>query len=443
MYIGTFLQDPDFIRSLYIVAFSLFIIDLRLMNHPRTARRGNVLGAIGMAIAVTATLLIKEVGDYGLIVLGVGIGTAVGVPAARSVKMTAMPQMVALFNGVGGGAVALISFVEYRESLAAGGNPALDALIPALFAAIIGSVSFWGSNIAFGKLQEIIPGRPIQLPGQQFINLGLLAICVGCAIAIASGTESEGLFIVILVAAAVLGNMFVLPIGGADMPVVISLLNAFTGLSAAAAGLALDNVALIVAGMLVGASGSILTMLMAEAMNRSIVNIFRGGFGGTTAIAADAEGKSVRSTDPADVAIQLAYATRVAVRDLANALEKRGVDVAYAIHPVAGRMPGHMNVLLAEADVPYEQLKEMDEINPELPQTDVALVIGANDTVNPDAGMPIIDVGSTGSVIVLKRSMNTGFAGIDNPLFYNENTSLLFGDAKESVQKVLKEVEEL
>ena len=458
MYTASFLQDPDFIRSLYILAFALFIIDLRLMNHPRTARRGNVLGAVGMAIAVVATLLIESVGDYGLIALGVVVGTAVGVPAARSVKMTAMPQMVALFNGVGGGAVALISFVEYREALAVGGNPELDALIPALFAAIIGSVSFWGSNIAFGKLQEVIPGRPIQLPGQQFINLGLLAVCVGSAIAIASGTESEGLFILILVAAAVLGNMFVLPIGGADMPVVISLLNAFTGLSAAAAGLALDNVALIVAGMLVGASGSILTMLMAEAMNRSIANIFRGGFGGTTAIAADAEGKSVRSTDPADVAIQLAYASRVVivpgyglavaqaqhtVRDLARQLEQRGVDVAYAIHPVAGRMPGHMNVLLAEADVPYEKLKEMDDINPELPQTDVALVIGANDTVNPEAGMPIIEVANCGSVIVLKRSMNTGFAGIDNPLFYADNTSLLFGDAKESVQKVLKEVEEL
>jgi NAD(P) transhydrogenase subunit beta len=383
--------------------------------------------------------------------------------------MTAMPQMVALFNGVGGGAVALISFVEYREALAAGGNPALDALIPALFAAIIGSVSFWGSNIAFGKLQEIIPGRPIQLPGQQFINLGLLAVCVGCAIAIASGTESEGLFILILVAAAVLGNMFVLPIGGADMPVVISLLNAFTGLSAAAAGLALDNVALIVAGMLVGASGSILTMLMAEAMNRSIANIFKGGFGGVSAApaAGDGEAKPVRSTDPADVAIQLAYARKVVVapgyglavaqaqhtvRELADALEKRGIEVLYAIHPVAGRMPGHMNVLLAEADVPYDHLKEMDEINPEFPQTDVALVIGANDVTNPAAreqadspiyGMPILDVDKAASVIVLKRSMNTGFAGIDNPLFYAENTSLLFGDAKDSVQKVLKEVEEL
>jgi NAD(P) transhydrogenase subunit beta len=439
------------------------------MNHPRTARKGNVLGAIGMGIAVIATLLIEEVGDYGLIALGIAVGTAVGVPAARSVKMTAMPQMVALFNGVGGGAVALISFVEYREALAVGGNPALDALIPALFAAIIGSVSFWGSNIAFGKLQEIIPGRPIQLPGQQFINLGLLAVCVGCAIAIASGTESEGLFVLILVAAAVLGNMFVLPIGGADMPVVISLLNAFTGLSAAAAGLALDNVALIVAGMLVGASGSILTMLMAEAMNRSIANIFKGGFGGVSAApaAGDGEAKPVRSTDPADVAIQLAYARKVVVapgyglavaqaqhtvRELADALEKRGIEVLYAIHPVAGRMPGHMNVLLAEADVPYDHLKEMDEINPEFPQTDVALVIGANDVTNPAAreqadspiyGMPILDVDKAASVIVLKRSMNTGFAGIDNPLFYAENTSLLFGDAKESVQKVLKEVEEL
>jgi NAD(P) transhydrogenase subunit beta len=470
MYTATFLQDPDFIRVLYILAFICFILGLRLLNHPRTARRGNKVAAVGMVIAVVATLLIESVGDYGLIALGIAIGTAVGIPAARSVKMTAMPQMVALFNGVGGGAVALISFVEYREALEHGGNPALETLIPMLFAAIIGSVSFWGSNIAFGKLQEILPGRPIQLPGQQFINIGLLLVCVACATVIAAGTESQGLFILILVAAAVLGNMFVLPIGGADMPVVISLLNAFTGLSAAAAGLALDNVALIVAGMLVGASGSILTALMAEAMNRSIANIFKGGFGGGATAApgaSDGEAKPVRSTDPADVAIQLSYARRVVVapgyglavaqaqhtvRELADALEKRGVEVRYAIHPVAGRMPGHMNVLLAEADVPYDHLKEMDEINPEFPQTDVALVIGANDVTNPAAreqadspiyGMPILDVDKAGSVIVLKRSMNTGFAGIDNPLFYKENTALLFGDAKESVQKVLKEVEEL
>ncbi|MEA2331166.1 MAG: H+-translocating transhydrogenase subunit beta [Thermoleophilaceae bacterium] len=470
MYTASFLQDPDFIRALYIVAFGSFIYGLHLLNHPRTARRGNIVAAVGMAIAVVATLLYDFVGDYLLIAVGIAVGTAVGVPAARSVKMTAMPQMVALFNGVGGGAVALISFVEYREALQhSGGNPVLEQLIPILFAAIVGSVSFWGSNIAFGKLQEVLPGRPIQLPGQQVINTALLAIVIGCAVAIAAGTESQALFLVILIAAAVLGNMFVLPIGGADMPVVISLLNAFTGLSAAAAGMALDNVALIVAGMLVGASGSILTKQMADAMNRSIANIFAGGFGGVTVTpsAGDGEQKPVRSTDAADVAIQLAYASKVVVapgygmavaqaqhtvRELADELEKRGIRVDYAIHPVAGRMPGHMNVLLAEADVPYDHLKEMDEINPEFPQTDVALVIGANDVTNPAArteegspiyGMPILDVDKAAQVIVLKRSMNTGFAGIDNPLFYNENTALLFGDAKESVASVLAEVKAL
>jgi H+-translocating NAD(P) transhydrogenase subunit beta len=459
------LQDPDFIQACYIVAFSLFIIGLHFLNHPSTARRGNWVAAVGMAIAVAATLLTEEVGDYGLIVLGMGIGTAVGIPAARNVKMTAMPQMVALFNGVGGGAVALIAWAEFRE---AGGDLITETAIPLVFSAIVGSVSFWGSNIAFGKLQEIIPGRPIQLPGQKLINFALLAVAVGCAVAIVAGSESEGLFILLLVSAAVLGNMFVLPIGGADMPVVISLLNAFTGLSAAAAGMALDNVALIVGGMIVGASGTILTNLMAEAMNRSIGNIFAGGFGGVSAApAGDGEEKPVRSTDAADVAIQLAYASKVVVapgyglavaqaqhtvRELADELEKRGVRVDYAIHPVAGRMPGHMNVLLAEADVPYDHLKEMDEINPEFPQTDVALVIGANDVTNPAAreqsdspiyGMPILDVDKAAQVIVLKRSMNTGFAGIDNPLFYAENTALLFGDAKESVAHVLAEVKEL
>jgi NAD(P) transhydrogenase subunit beta len=469
-YTASFLQDPDFIRVLYIIAFVLFILGLRLLNHPRTARRGNLLAAIGMAFAVVGTLLYDFVGDYLLIAVGMAIGTAVGVPAARSVKMTAMPQMVALFNGVGGGAVALISFVEYREALSAGANPELEQLIPIIFAAIVGSISFWGSNIAFGKLQEILPGRPIQLPGQQILNIAVLVVVVTCGVIIAAGTESELLFLVILIGAALLGNMFVLPIGGADMPVVISLLNAFTGLSAAAAGMALDNVALIVGGMLVGASGSILTMLMAEAMNRSIPNIVAGGFGGVAvgaAAAGDGEERPVRSTGAADVAIQLAYASKVVVapgygmavaqaqhtvRELADELEKRGVRVDYAIHPVAGRMPGHMNVLLAEADVPYDHLKEMDDINPEFPQTDVALVIGANDVTNPAArdeegspiyGMPILDVDKAGQVIVLKRSMNTGFAGIDNPLFYNENTALLFGDAKESVAAVLAEVKEL
>ncbi len=464
---SSFLRDQDFIRSCYIAAFILFIVGLQNLRTPVTARRGNVIAAVGMAIAVVATLLQPQVGNYGLIAIGVVIGTAVGVPAARSVKMTAMPQMVALFNGVGGGAVALIAWVEFRKF---GGDYPLEIAIPSLFSAIIGSVSFWGSNIAFGKLQEIIPGRPIQAPGQIFINFGLLTIAVVCAVIIAasSGTVSQGLFIAILVSGALLGNMFVLPIGGADMPVVISLLNAFTGLSAAAAGISLHNSALIVAGIIVGSSGTILTRLMAQAMNRSIANIFKGGFGGVSAApSGDGEERPVKSTSPDDVAIQLSYAEHVvivpgygmavaqaqhAVRELTKELEKRGVEVNFAIHPVAGRMPGHMNVLLAEADVPYEQLKEMDEINGDFAQTDVTLVIGANDVVNPAArdvpdspiyGMPILNVDESGSIIVLKRSMNTGFAGIDNPLFYNDKTQLLFGDAKDSISKVVKEVEAL
>ncbi|MEA2471978.1 MAG: H+-translocating transhydrogenase subunit beta, partial [Thermoleophilaceae bacterium] len=433
----------------------------------------------GMLIALVATLLIPHVvsdgGDVALIAGGILLGTAIGIPAARQVKMTAMPQMVALFNGVGGGAVALIAWAEYRRRFPGAGGALWDqkAQIPSLFAAIIGSISFWGSNIAFGKLQEILPGRPIRLPGQQLLN-GLLAlVAAGSAVALAAGVHSQLLFVLgILVCAAVLGNLVVLPIGGADMPVVISLLNAFTGLSAAATGIALDNTALIVAGMLVGASGSILTNQMAVAMNRSVPAIIAGGFGGGGALAAgagdgDDGDKSVRSTSADDVAIQLSYADKVvivpgygmavaqaqhAVRELTDELEKRGVEVAFAIHPVAGRMPGHMNVLLAEADVSYDKLKEMDDINPEFPTTDVSLVIGANDVTNPAAreqadspiyGMPILDVDKSGAVIVLKRSMNSGFAGIDNPLFYLDNTSLLFGDAKSSVNEVLSEVKAL
>ncbi len=461
------LQDPDFITGAYIVAFSLFIIGLRRLTHPSTARQGNKVAAVGMAIAVVATLLKEEIGDWELIIAGVVIGTAVGIPAARNVKMTAMPQMVALFNGVGGGAVALVAWAEFRH---AGGDIELEQMIPILLSAIIGSVSFWGSNIAFGKLQEILPGRPIMLPGQTILNALVLLVSIGCAVAIAAGEESEALFIAILISAAILGNMVVLPIGGADMPVVISLLNAFTGLAAAAAGLALDNTALIVGGMLVGASGSILTNLMAKAMNRSIANIVMGGFGGTVSApagGADEEGRTVTSTNADDVAIQLSYASQVvvvpgygmavaqaqhAVRELSEELEKRGVEVKFAIHPVAGRMPGHMNVLLAEADVPYEQLKEMDEINSEFSRTDVSLVIGANDVTNPAArtqpdspiyGMPILNVDESGAVIVLKRSMASGFAGIDNPLFYDPKTSMLFGDAKESITSVLGAVQEL
>ncbi len=456
----------DFIAALYIVAFSLFILGLHMLRGPRTAVRGNLVAAVGMGIAVIATLFHDRIGDWPLIAIGVAIGTAVGIPAARNVKMTAMPQMVALFNGVGGGAVALISIVEYKEALEAGGNPPLEELIPILFAAIIGSISFWGSNIAFLKLQESLKGR-FRIP--KAVNAVLALAAVGLAVVIAAGTENELLFWLILLVAGALGVLAVLPIGGADMPVVISTLNAFTGLSAAAAGLALDNTALIVGGRLVGASGSMLPRQMAEAMNRSLGNVFFGGLGagGPALAAAGEEGGTVRSTSAADVAIQLSYARLVvvvpgygmavaqaqrAVADLAALLEKRGIEVLYGIHPVAGRMPGHMNVLLAEADVPYEKLKEMDDINGEFGRTDVALVIGANDVTNPAArsvpdspiyGMPILDVDKAGSVIVLKRSMNSGFAGIDNPLFYNEKTALLFGDAKASVSEVLAEVQSL
>jgi H+-translocating NAD(P) transhydrogenase subunit beta len=459
------MSRTDVINLLYIVGFALFILGLHMVRGPRTAVRGNLTAAAGMAIALIGTLLDDRIADWPLIVVGIVIGTAIGVPAARSVKMTAMPQMVALFNGVGGGAVALISLVEFRESE----NIPLEELIPIVFAAIIGSISFWGSNVAFAKLQELSWAKR-RFPQFTVVNIALAVIVLALAVVIVAGSDAEILFWALLAAAGALGVMAVLPIGGADMPVVISTLNAFTGLSAAAAGVALDNTALIVAGMLVGASGSILTQQMAEAMNRSIGNVFFGGFGGGAAAAAagaDGADRTARSTSAADVAIQLSYARLVvvvpgygmavaqaqrAVADLAAELEKRGVEVLYAIHPVAGRMPGHMNVLLAEADVPYEKLKEMDDINGEFARTDVALIIGANDVTNPAArnmtdspiyGMPILDVDKSNSVVVLKRSMASGFAGIDNPLFYDDKTAMLFGDAKNSVSEITAEVQAL
>jgi NAD(P) transhydrogenase subunit beta len=470
--IGTFLQDSNFLDVLYIIAFGLFIQGLRGLSGPTTAVRGNRIAAVGMAIAVIATLLQHGEGNWGLIVLGVALGTAVGVPAARQVKMTAMPQMVALFNGVGGGAVFLIAWAEFRDYGSSYSGVATYVAIFSVFAAIVGSVSFWGSNIAFGKLQEIIPGRPISFgSAQQIVNLVLLILAVAAGVDLITGAHSQALFIGMLVVAALLGNAVVLPIGGADMPVVISLLNAFTGLSAAATGIALDNPALIVAGMIVGASGSILTNLMATAMNRSIPAIVAGGFGGGGAVAgAEGAGEhagTVRSTSAADAAIQLAYANRVvivpgygmavaqaqhAVRELTKELEKRQVEVSYAIHPVAGRMPGHMNVLLAEADVPYDQLKEMDDANPEFQRTDVSLVIGANDVTNPAAkntpsspiyGMPILEVADSRSVIVIKRSMNPGFAGIENELYFDPKTSMLFGDAKSAVSEITAELAQI
>jgi H+-translocating NAD(P) transhydrogenase subunit beta len=470
------------VTVLYIIAFAMFIYGLMGLTGPKTAVRGNWIAAAGMGLAVIATLIaIRHTENWVLIIAGLLLGVALGVPPARLTKMTAMPQLVALFNGVGGGTVALIALSEFIDTsgfstFQHGESPTVHIVVASLFAAIIGSISFWGSIIAFGKLQEILPGRPIGIGKmQQPFNLLLLVSAVAAAAVIGvsahpgSGGASLWWMIGLLSAAAVLGLMVVLPIGGADMPVVISLLNALTGLSAAAAGLALNNTAMIVAGMIVGASGSILTNLMAKAMNRSIPAIVAGGFGGggLAASSADDGDKVVKATSAADAAIQMAYANQVivvpgyglavaqaqhAVKDLAGMLEQRGVPVKYAIHPVAGRMPGHMNVLLAEADVEYDAMKEMDDINDDFSRTDVTIVIGANDVTNPAArndpsspihGMPILNVDQSKSVIVLKRSMNSGFAGIENPLFYADGTTMLFGDAKKSVTQVAEELKVL
>ncbi|MEV6139946.1 NAD(P)(+) transhydrogenase (Re/Si-specific) subunit beta [Nocardia sp. NPDC051990] len=474
----TFDNVTYLVNGLYIIAFALFIYGLMGLTGPKTAVRGNLIAAVGMVIAVVATLIsIRHTSNWILIVAGLVVGVVLGVPPARYTKMTAMPQLVAAFNGVGGGTVALIAWSEFINSQGFSHfdeEPTVHIVIGSLFAAIIGSVSFWGSLIAFGKLQEILPGRPIGIGKlQQPLNLLLLVGAIAAAVVIGIGATGDGVpqywMIAVLVLAGVLGLMVVLPIGGADMPVVISLLNALTGLSAAAAGLALGNTAMIVAGMIVGASGTILTNLMAKAMNRSIPAIVAGGFGGggTAPGAGGGEQKQAKATSAADAAIQMAYANQVivvpgygmavaqaqhAVKEMAALLEAKGVEVKYAIHPVAGRMPGHMNVLLAEAEVSYDALKEMDDINGEFGRTDVALVIGANDVTNPAAredssspiyGMPVLNVDQAKSVIVLKRSMNSGFAGIDNPLFYADHTSMLFGDAKKSVGAVTEELKAL
>ncbi|HEY7538464.1 MAG TPA: NAD(P)(+) transhydrogenase (Re/Si-specific) subunit beta [Gaiellaceae bacterium] len=450
---------------LYLITIVSFILALRFLSSPRHARLGNFIGAFGMAVAIGVTLAQSQVEIGWEILLGGAIGAVFGAVGARTVKMTAMPQMVALFNGVGGGAAALISLAEFHSTAPEPGRLHGDIALAIVLSALIGSVSFAGSMVAFAKLQELIQGRPITYPGQQVVNLALLAAIVAAGAAIVAGAEEQWLLVALIAGALLFGVLFVLPIGGADMPVVISLLNAFTGLAAAATGFELGSNVLIVSGALVGASGTLLTMLMSRAMNRSLGNVLFGAFGKVQpgAAAAALEG-TVRSVTPEDVAIMLSYAHKVvvvpgygmavaqaqhAVQELASLLEAKGVEVEYAIHPVAGRMPGHMNVLLAEANVPYTALKEMDEINPEFPQTDVSLVIGANDVVNPSArndpgspiyGMPILDVDQSHQIIVMKRSMATGFAGIDNPLFLDEKTAMLFGDAKDSVLKLVAEV---
>jgi H+-translocating NAD(P) transhydrogenase subunit beta len=453
---------------LYLVTIVTFVLALRFLSNPATARRGNQIGAIGMLIAIVVTFLQDAVMSYWEIAIGMAIGGTFGAVAARKVRMTAMPQMVALFNGVGGGAAALISLAGFHNLAPDPGTLKTDISTSIMLSAIIGSISFAGSMVAFAKLQELIGGRPIVYPLQQATNALLFAAVLACGIAIAAGAEQQWLIWALVLGSLLFGVLFVLPIGGADMPVVISLLNAFTGLAAAATGFELENNVLIVSGMLVGASGTLLTILMGRAMNRSIANVLFGAFGqlapsGAAATAGSTDGQ-VRSASAEDVAVMLAYAHKVVfvpgygmavaqaqhdVRSLADLLESRGVEVSYAIHPVAGRMPGHMNVLLAEANVPYPQLKEMDDANNEFPRTDVALVIGANDVVNPDArnnqgspiyGMPILNVDQSQQVVVLKRSMNPGFAGIENPLFLNPKTVMLFGDAKQSVEQLAASV---
>ena len=455
------ISDPDVIGLLYLVAIVCFIVALRFLSSPKHARKGNWVGGVGMLVAIATTLALDGIGNWGLIIAGGVIGAIVGVVGARTVKMTAMPQMVALFNGVGGGAAALVALAEFHIAI---GDVADDEVVSIVLSALIGSISFSGSLVAFAKLQELVSGRPIVFRGQNVVNTAILLAAAGLGIALVAGLDEQWALVALIVLALVFGVMFVLPIGGADMPVVISLLNAFTGLAASATGFVLDSTVLIVAGMLVGASGTLLTLMMAKAMNRSVANVLFGAFGqvqtGAGAPRED-DGRTVRATTPEDVAVQLSFARKVIVvpgygmavaqaqhdvRQLAEVLEAKGVDVAYAIHPVAGRMPGHMNVLLAEANVPYDQLKEMVEINPEFAQTDVALVIGANDVTNPAArtdtsspiyGMPILDVDRATSVIVMKRSMNPGFAGIDNELYLDPRTTMLFGDAKDSVVKLI------
>ena len=454
-------------QLLYVAAASCFVLGLHLMNTPATARRGNQLSTGGMVLAVVVTFaLIIHAGviratGWTVMLAGALLGGAARLYAARTIAMTAMPQLVSVFNAVGGGAAALVAINDYVH---AGASVGEVTTVTTLLDVLIGAVTFSGSVIAAGKLQGLINSAPLTFPGSRLVNIGLALAGIGAACYLIT-TPSTGVLIIVIVAALGFGVTMVMPIGGADMPVVISLLNAFTGTAVAMAGFVIGNWALIIAGALVGASGSILTKLMADAMNRSLSNIMIGGFGtGDTAPAAVAgPGGDVKAITADDAAIQLAYAQKVIIvpgyglaaaqaqheaAELASLLEDRGIDVSYAIHPVAGRMPGHMNVLLAEANVPYPQLKEMDEINPEFSRADVALVVGANDVTNPAArrpgtaisGMPILDVDHAKSIIVIKRSMGTGYAGIGNELYTDPKTSMYFADAKTALTDLIAAV---
>ncbi|MBW4504050.1 MAG: NAD(P)(+) transhydrogenase (Re/Si-specific) subunit beta [Scytonema hyalinum WJT4-NPBG1] len=462
---------PTGIQLTYLVAASLFILGLKKLGSPATARQGNVVAAVGMLLAIVATLLDQHVLNYEMILVGLAIGSLIGAIAAYKVQMTEMPQMVGLLNGLGGAASALVAVAEFWRLLGNGEPIPLDVNISMLLDVLIGGVTFTGSMLAFAKLQGLISGSPITFPFQQPINAFLLiAYLAGSAYLIIT-PNSLPVFLAVVAVSLLLGVMFVIPIGGGDMPVVISLLNSLSGIAAAAAGFVVMNNMLIIAGALVGASGLILTEIMCKAMNRSLFSVLFSAFGSSGASGGAAAGgttdQTVRSIDPEEGAMMLGYARSVvivpgygmavaqaqhSVRELADQLERMGVDVKYAIHPVAGRMPGHMNVLLAEANVPYEQLHDMDDINPQFDQTDVALVIGANDVVNPAArsdanspiyGMPILEVDRAKQTIVIKRGMSTGFAGVDNELFYKNKTTMLFGSAKDMVAKLVSEVKQL
>ena len=460
----------------YLIASVFFILGLKLLGNPRSARRGNQLAALGMLIAIVGTLLEREIVTFRWIAVGLVIGAALGAWLAIAVRMTAMPQMVALLNGFGGAASALVAAAEF---IRIDSHPELtvtmNVTISVMLAMLIGAITFSGSLVAWGKLQEVITGRAVTYPGQKSINAILFVLALAAAVYLvvmfeaasqSPGLDNVGPFVAFAGIALVLGVLLVIPIGGADMPVVISLLNSYSGMAGAAAGFVLGNNALIISGALVGASGIILTQQMCKAMNRSLTNVLFGAFGqqAGAAVAGATGDRSVRSVTAEDVAVMLSFARSVifvpgyglavaqaqhTVRELATLLEKKGVDVKYAIHPVAGRMPGHMNVLLAEADVPYTQLFEMDQINRDFERADVALVIGANDVTNPAArtdpssplyGMPILNVDQAKNVVVIKRSMASGFAGIDNPLYYLERTAMLFGDAKKMLNSLVTEV---
>jgi NAD(P) transhydrogenase subunit beta len=457
------------INVAYLVAAVCFIVGLKLLSSPATARRGNQIAAVGMAIAVVATLFMPGLRNIPLILVGLVLGSILSGFVARRVMMTAMPQMVAIFNGMGGATAALVSLVEFQHKDGIGRGE----IISIVLGLIIGSISFTGSMIAFGKLQELISGRPIAIPSQQQVNiiLGVAVLALGALIVFLGQAGVSYLLIVALfIVALILGALIVLPIGGADMPVVIAVLNSMTGVAAALTGFVLNNQALIIAGILVGASGAFLTLLMAKAMNRSVANVLFGAWGaaaaGPGAAAGTGEALPMRETDPDSAAVPLAYADKViivpgyglavaqaqhAVRELAETLQDRGVDVRYAIHPVAGRMPGHMNVLLAEANVPYDELYEMEQINDDFANADVAIVVGANDVTNPAArddpaspiyGMPILNVDQAKQIYVLKRGRGAGFAGIENMLFHDPKTAMLFGDAKDSLSKLNTAVRE-